>query len=90
MWLMLQGKLKVTLIIINVKYNVNLTHVTNVMCYQIWLMLQGKLKVLQRGGREGREGLKVLECSRMEENHLAYDRIVKDRWFLTDLQFRRF
>ena len=32
-------------------------------------MLQEKLKVLQRGGREGREGLKVLECSRMEENH---------------------
>ena len=28
---------------------------------------------------EGREGLKVLECSRMEENHLAYDRIVLER-----------
>ena len=30
----------------------------------MYLMLTGKLKVLQR---EGREGLKVLECSRMEE-----------------------
>ena len=30
----------------------------------MYLMLTEKLKVLQR---EGREGLKVLECSRMEE-----------------------